>query len=252
MNKPHLHWLVYSGYNPSMTLFAHQKAALQQVAQNGIFHMGASGMGKSNLTMHTAMQVLNNGGSVIWLNGETFSSSEKTNTPVAPHNPDHTPLQCLAEGVRRVAINKNNLYINPIFLSAYLIREIGGECDVIEVNFKTHSEVIGRARKSDRWSGSRKTEKCSKTLLKTSLGFIDSMGQSAATLGDLLKRYGAPGRYSVGHVHAQTLDHFIGKDHDRILFRHLAFYDRARDEIELAWIESHTPKSSAEPTVRRV
>lgn len=95
-------------YTWPMTLLPHQQAAIQKIASNGALYIGAgtghAGMGKSNLMMQAATQILNQGGKVVWLNGETLDPSQTNKTPPLPHNPDHTPLQCLAEGVRRVGV----------------------------------------------------------------------------------------------------------------------------------------------------
>lgn len=122
---------------------------------------------------------------------------------------------------------------------------------MVEVNFQAHSKVPGRVRKSDRWNGSRKTENRTATLLKTEFGFINSAGQSAQTLGDLLKRQSAE-RYTIGRVKTQILEQFTSKVHDHILFRHLHFYQSVHDEIALAWMESATQKSFADPAIRRI
>ena len=213
-----------------------------------IFHTTA-GMGKSGMAMNMAMQAALQGSAVFYFSLEdTHFKVAKERQPSLPHDPTHTPLQCLAEGVRRVMQKTDRQREKGLLFVAHVMNELGIECQAYQTIAYTSKPRIQERKPQPRWQQStvKKTEHL--LILKTSLGYVDSHGRSGQTLETVIgpNQGGRRGHYSLLPIDQEDIlretEHLISPS---VMgwWRRPYLLAEAREELELAWMQGQTGKT---------
>jgi hypothetical protein len=246
MGQPHIQYALNIGmtmdYNARMS-----HLALPSTPKAISFSLGR-GMGKSGLLLNHAIKAIAQGKQApyfVWDDGVQFPPERQISLP---HDPTHTPLQCLVEGIRRVT-EKVGQHKTGLIFSAYVLGEMDIACSVRQTPGKPHRPSIPQSKPQPRWNRVLVDQHAHRFILETSLGCADDQANYASSLSALLMKIGIQGR-QVEKTLQRVCASEIEKEGRRLLdgglpnwWRRPHLLEEAREELMLAWMQGQTSKS---------
>lgn len=211
-------------------------------------------LGKSGLAMKMAMECLQRGYHPVFVHIETPPTYFVARHLPAPHDPLHTPVQRMGEGIRRVCDRVQRMHAphgTGLAKAGALLAAMGQQATLWHVIVPIQQDLPGQGR-TMRHARSTKLSKQHDYLLQTPMGFFDELGRHSISQEAGLRRLNLPRRKPPMRALAPTLMQRMA-DRVQVSFAWPPMgLEILEEEMALALLESGTPVPSIEVAPRRL
>ena len=218
-----------------------------------------TGSGKSGMGMQIMQELLLQGKKILFVSCESHIPVPAERQAPAPHNPGHTALERICEGIRRVCQRTQGVYApagSGLAQAGLLLEQMGERAKLLCVRVRDCQVLPGQGRKHAHRQATRLTYQTA-YLLHTRWGYFDDTGRHAPGLDQALRQLGlAPAWHRETVLPHRQAEGLAG----RLLsgaswsgqLQALHLHDELHDEIALALLEAGTHDAAGAAPARRL